>query len=134
MGEALEKARAAKDASRRISMLGSAERAQVICAMAHHLRAHGPAILAANAVDVADARAAGVAASLVDRLMLDEGRVEAMARGLEEVAAQPDPLGRTLEGSVLSNGLSVQKVTVPMGVVAIVYEARPNVTSDAAGI
>ena len=105
MGEALEKARAAKDASRRISMLGSAERAQVICAMAHHLRAHGPAILAANAVDVADARAAGVAASLVDRLMLDEGRVEAMARGLEEVAAQPDPLGRTLEGSVLSNGL-----------------------------
>ena len=74
MGEALEKARAAKDASRRISMLGSAERAQVICAMAHHLRAHGLAILAANAVDVADARAAGVAASLVDRLMLDGAR------------------------------------------------------------
>ena len=134
MGEALEKARAAKDASRRIGMLGSAERAQVICAMAQHLRTHGSAILVANAVDVADARAAGVAASLVDRLMLDEGRVEAMARGLEEVASQPDPLGRTLEGSVLSNGLSVQKVTVPMGVVAIVYEARPNVTSDAAGI
>lgn len=134
MGEALEKARAAKDASRRIGMLGSAERAQVICAMAQHLRTHGSAILVANAVDVADARAAGVAASLVDRLMLDEGRVEAMARGLEEVASQPDPLGRTLEGSVFSNGLSVQKVTVPMGVVAIVYEARPNVTSDAAGI
>ena len=75
MGEALEKARAAKDASRRIGMLGSAERAQVICAMAKHLRAHGPAILAANAADVADARAAGVSASLVDRLMLDEGRV-----------------------------------------------------------
>ena len=134
MGEALEKARAAKDASRRIGMLGSAERAQVICAMAQHLRTHGPAILAANATDMADARAAGVAASLVDRLMLDEGRVEAMARGLEEVASQPDPLGRTLEGSVLSNGLSVQKVTVPMGVVAIVYEARPNVTFDVSAL
>ena len=134
MGEAREKAQAAKAASGVVGQAGSAERSAAIRAMAGELRARCASIVAANELDVSDARAAGTSESLVDRLMLDEGRVEAMARGLEELAAQPDPLGRTLEGSVLANGLSIQKVTVPMGVVAIVYEARPNVTSDAAGI
>ena len=134
MGEALEKARAAKAASKVVGQTGSADRAAVLRAMAGELRSHRASIAAANGLDVAEARAAGTSESLVDRLMLDEARIESMAKGLEELAAQPDPLGRTLEGSVLANGLSIQKVTVPMGVVAIVYEARPNVTSDAAGI
>ncbi len=134
MGEALEKARAAKAASKVVGQIGSADRAAVIRAMAAELRVRRASIVAANELDVVDARAAGTSESLIDRLMLDEARIESMAKGLEELAAQPDPLGRTLEGSVLANGLSIQKVTVPMGVVAIVYEARPNVTSDSAGI
>lgn len=134
MAEAYDKSLAAKEASRRIGALGSAQRNAALMAMAAQLRAQAPRILAANAEDVAAAQAAGTAESLIDRLLLNEARVEGMARGLEELAAQPDPLGRVLDGSTLSNGLSIQKVTVPMGVVAIVYEARPNVTSDAAGI
>ncbi len=134
MAEAYDKSLAAKAASRRIGALGSAQRNAALMAMAAQLRAQAPRILAANAEDVAAAQAAGIAESLIDRLLLNEARVEGMARGLEELAAQPDPLGRVLDGSTLSNGLSIQKVTVPMGVVAIVYEARPNVTSDAAGI
>ncbi len=134
MAEAYDKSLAAKAASRRIGALGSAQRNAALMAMAAQLRAQAPRILAANAEDVAAAQAAGTAESLIDRLLLNEARVEGMARGLEELAAQPDPLGRVLDGSTLSNGLSIQKVTVPMGVVAIVYEARPNVTSDAAGI
>ncbi len=134
MAEAYDKSLAAKAASRRIGALGSSQRNAALMAMAAQLRAQAPRILAANAEDVAAAQAAGIAESLIDRLLLNEARVEGMARGLEELAAQPDPLGRVLDGSTLSNGLSIQKVTVPMGVVAIVYEARPNVTSDAAGI
>ncbi len=134
MAEAYDKSLAAKAASRRIGALGSAQRNAALMAMAAQLRAQAPRILAANAEDVAAAQAAGIAESLIDRLLLNEARVEGMACGLEELAAQPDPLGRVLDGSTLSNGLSIQKVTVPMGVVAIVYEARPNVTSDAAGI
>lgn len=134
MAEAYEKALAAKAASRRIGALGSAERNAALAAMAQELRRQAAPILAANAQDVQAAQANGVAPSLIDRLMLNESRIEGMARGLEELAGQPDPLGRVLDGSTLSNGLAIQKVTVPMGVVAIVYEARPNVTSDAAGI
>lgn len=134
MGEAFDKAAAAKAASRAIAALGSDERAGAIRAMAAHLRKHAPQILAANAEDVAEARSSAVAESLVDRLLLDRGRIEAMACGLEALAGQPDPVGRTLEGRVLPNGLEVERVTVPLGVVAVVYEARPNVTSDAAGI
>ena len=134
MAEAYEKALAAKAASRRIGALGSAERNAALAAMAQELRRQAAPILAANAQDVQAAQANGVVPSLIDRLMLDESRIEGMARGLEELAGQSDPLGRVLDGSTLSNGLAIQKVTVPMGVVAIVYEARPNVTSDAAGI
>ncbi len=134
MAEAYEKVLAAKAASRRIGALGSAGRNAALAAMAQELRRQAAPILAANAQDVQAAQANGVAPSLIDRLMLDESRIEGMARGLEELAGQPDPLGRVLDGSTLSNGLAIQKVTVPMGVVAVVYEARPNVTSDAAGI
>ncbi len=134
MGQAREAALRAKEASRVMARTGSDVRDGALRSMATALRARAAEVCAANAADMEAARAAGVSPQLLDRLFLDEGRVDAMARGLEEVASQPDPLGRTVSGSRLANGLSVEKVTVPLGVVAMVYEARPNVTSDAAGL
>lgn len=103
-------------------------------AMADALLASAPAILAANAEDVARAEAAGTPANIVDRLRLDEARLAAMAQGLRDVAALPDPVGEVLRGSTLANGLEMRQVRVPFGVVGMIYEARPNVTADAAGI
>ncbi len=91
-------------------------------------------ILDANGRDVAAAEESGTPASLVDRLRLDEGRVAAMAAGLREVAGLADPVGEVVRGSTLANGLELRQVRVPFGVVGIIYEARPNVTADAAGI
>ena len=102
--------------------------------MAAALRAQAGAIVAANARDMEAARAAGTKESLLDRLMLDAGRIEGMAAALEDLAALPDPLGRVQEERALENGIALQRVSVPLGVVAVVYEARPNVTADAAGI
>jgi glutamate-5-semialdehyde dehydrogenase len=91
-------------------------------------------ILVANSADVARAQDAGTTATVVDRLRLTEARIEAMAAGLRQVAALPDPVGEITEGWVRPNGLRISKVRVPLGVVAIIYENRPNVTSDAAGL
>lgn len=103
-------------------------------AMARGLRAGAAEILHANGLDVEAARSAGVKESLVDRLALDEGRIEDMAAALEELVALPDPVGRVLEERQLSNGIRLKRVSVPLGVVCVIYEARPNVTADAAGI
>ena len=91
-------------------------------------------ILAANRADLAAAEAAGRARSALDRLALDEQRIAAMAAALETVARLPDPVGEVVDGSVRPNGLRVERVRVPLGVVAVIYENRPNVTSDAAGL
>ena len=91
-------------------------------------------VLRANGVDVDAARSAGVSETVIDRLRLDHGRVESMARGLREVAALDDPVGEVVDGSVRPNGLRVRRVRVPFGVVGIIYENRPNVTSDAMGL
>jgi glutamate-5-semialdehyde dehydrogenase len=91
-------------------------------------------ILDANAQDLAAAAADGMAASAIDRLRLTEARIEGMAAGLRQVAALPDPVGEVLDGTRRPNGLEIQRVRVPLGVVAVIYENRPNVTSDAAGI
>ena len=98
------------------------------------LDAENGAVLAANARDVAAAREQGISETLIDRLRLDEKRLAAMAAGLREVAALPDPVGEVVAGDVRPNGLRVQQVRAPIGVVAIIYESRPNVTSDAAGL
>jgi glutamate-5-semialdehyde dehydrogenase len=105
-----------------------------LLAMADALDAATPVILAANADDVARARADGVSEALVDRLTLTAARVAAMADGLRDVAALPDPVGEVVRGYTLANGLEVRQLRVPLGVVGIIYEARPNVTVDAAGI
>ncbi len=105
-----------------------------LLAAADELLARRDDILAANAVDLGAATESGMAASAVDRLRLDAGRLESMAGGLRQVAGLPDPVGETLDGTTRPNGLQIQRVRVPLGVVAVIYENRPNVTSDAAGI
>ena len=126
-----EEARAASGA---LAQTSAEERNGALAAMAAALRSHAEEIIAANALDMEAARKAGTKESLLDRLMLDKGRVEAMAAALEDLVALPDPLGRVQDARTLSNGIELERVSVPLGVVAVVYEARPNVTADAAGI
>ena len=127
-------ARAAKAASRPLGFATDAERQAAVRAMAAALRSQADAILMANAEDMAAAEDAGVNAGLLDRLLLTPERIEGMAAGLEQLADLPDPVGRVLEHRTIDCGLDLSKVSVPLGLVAMVYEARPNVTADAAGI
>jgi glutamate-5-semialdehyde dehydrogenase len=123
-----------KAASRKVALLTAAEKNAALAAMAAALRANANAILAANAEDVRRAREAGTAAHLTDRLTLDPKRLEDMARGVEAVAALPDPVGEVIDRDVRPNGLEIERVRVPIGLIAVVYEARPNVTSDVAAL
>lgn len=134
MGQARKAAEAAKVASRAMARLSGDERNCILQAMADALRSSVMAICQANARDMEKAREKGVKDSLLDRLFLDESRVYSMADGLESLAALPDPVGRVLEQRSLYNGVELTRVSVPLGVVAMVYEARPNVTVDASGI
>ena len=132
--DVLAAAERAGAAGRRLALATRAHKDAALQAMADALLAGTGVVLAANAEDVARAEAAGTSANLIDRLRLDEERVAAMADGLREVAGLPDPVGEVVRGSVLANGLELRQVRVPLGVVAMIYEARPNVTADAAGI
>jgi len=124
----------ARAASRVLGRLPAARRDAGLHAAAELLVARTDDVLEANAADVATAVEAGTAPTVVDRLRLDPRRVEAMSGGLTQVAALPDPVGEVLDGWVRPNGLRISRVRVPLGVVAIIYENRPNVTSDAAGL
>lgn len=131
MGEALDKARLAHEAAPALAAADAATRSKAILAAADALKSACAEVLAANAADLARARANDMPAPLQDRLLLDEGRVSSIASAMREVASQPDPLNQVLGGWTLSSGVRLQKVSVPLGVVAMVYEARPNVTADA---
>jgi glutamate-5-semialdehyde dehydrogenase len=124
----------AQRASRVLARTGSAVKDAALRAIADALVASTPEILEANALDLEAGRASGLSAALMDRLALDPARVAAMAEGARAIAALPDPVGEVLDGFRLPNGLDVRKVRVPLGVVAVVYEARPNVTIDAAAL
>ena len=124
----------AQAASRAVGRASEKVRNQALFAMAASLRGNMADILAGNKVDMAAGKAAGMSSGLLDRLFLDEGRVNATADALESLADLPDPLGRVLEHRELEGGIDLTRVSVPLGVVAMVYEARPNVTADAAGI
>ena len=126
-----EEARAASGA---LAQTSAEERNGALRAMAAALRSHADTIVEANERDMDAARAAGTKTSLLDRLMLDESRVKAMASALEDLASLPDPLGAVQQERTLQSGIELARVSVPLGVVAVVYEARPNVTADAAGI
>ena len=134
MGEARNAALKAKEASRPLALMSTDARNEVLFVMAAALRANTGRICQANAQDMERARAKGTKDSLLDRLFLDADRIGAMADGLKALAALPDPVGKVLEERKLYNGIELSRVTVPMGVVAMVYEARPNVTADAVGI
>jgi glutamate-5-semialdehyde dehydrogenase len=129
-----EVATRARDAATVLALATRATKDAALEAMAQALLDDSDRILAANAEDVAAGERAGTPAHLIDRLRLDRGRVAAMAQGLREVAGLADPVGEVLRGSTLANGLELRQVRVPFGVVGVIYEARPNVTADAAGI
>ena len=126
----LENAKAAKT---RVCNLTCEEKNKALLSMAEALTAHEEAILAANARDL-EAAAGSISPVMLDRLRLTPDRIAAMARGIREVAALPDPVGEILEEHTRPDGLNIRKVAVPMGVIAIIYESRPNVTSDAAAL
>ena len=126
--------RAAKRAARQLATIDTATKNAALLAMADALEARTPEILEANARDLEAGREAGLSSALMDRLALDEVRVAGMAAGVREIVALQDPVGEVLDGFRLPNGLDVRKVRVPLGVVAVVYEARPNVTIDAAAL
>jgi glutamate-5-semialdehyde dehydrogenase len=130
----LEVAQRARSASRALALATRAEKDAALRAMADDLVAATQAVLAANDDDLRRAEAGGTPPNILDRLRLSPERVAAMAEGLREVAGLPDPVGEVVRGSVLANGLELRQVRVPFGVVGMVYEARPNVTADAAGI
>ncbi|HLW71625.1 MAG TPA: glutamate-5-semialdehyde dehydrogenase [Candidatus Binataceae bacterium] len=122
---------AARDAACRLALAGTAQKNDALAHLARALRDSTAVLLAANATDVAAARAAGEGGAFVERLTLNPDRIAAMARGVEEVAALPDPVGETIANWTRPNGLAIAQVRVPLGVIAIVYESRPNVTIDA---
>ena len=129
-----ELAQQAKVASRRLAVASSAEKDAALLAAADLLVARSADLLEANATDVARAEAAATSPTLVDRLRLTDARIDNMAGGLRQVAALRDPVGEITDGWVRPNGLRIERVRVPLGVVAIIYESRPNVTSDAAAL
>jgi glutamate-5-semialdehyde dehydrogenase len=124
----------ARVAATDLALATRAAKDSALNAMADALLEHAPEILGANSEDCAAAEASGTAEHLVDRLRLTDERIAGMADGLREVAGLPDPVGEVVRGSTLANGLELRQVRVPFGVVGIIYEARPNVTADAAGI
>src|SRR5437867_12574948 len=127
-------AKQAKAASRELAKLTTAEKNGCLLAMADALERSGNAIKAANALDMQTGAKMGLSAAMLDRLKLDDKRIAGMAKGLREVAALADPVGRVVEERVRPNGLKLRKISTPIGVVVIIYESRPNVTADAASL
>ncbi|HWU19966.1 MAG TPA: glutamate-5-semialdehyde dehydrogenase [Nocardioides sp.] len=132
--DVIDVARTARTASRTLALATRAHKDRALHAMADALVARSAEILAANAEDVARAEQGGTPANIIDRLRLTPERLDGMAQGLRDVAGLADPVGEVVRGGVLANGLEMRQIRVPFGVVGMIYEARPNVTADAAGI
>lgn len=130
----LAKAQAAKAASRKLAVCGSSVKNEALLAMADALEKRSELILEANQMDLEDARQKGLKRSYLDRLMVNENRIAQMAEGLRQTAALPDPIGKGDYSTIRPNGLEIRRVRVPIGVIGMIYEARPNVTADAAGL
>ena len=123
---------AAREAARLLATTSSAKKNEALLAMAEQMLAQSEAILAANALDLQAGRKNGLSEAMLDRLKLDAKRLNSMAEGIRTAAALPDPVGRILKEWKNDNGLTFRKISVPIGVIGIIYESRPNVTSDAA--
>ena len=126
--------RDARAAARVLAVAPAAQKDKALAAMAASIRAHSARILAANAEDIAAATAVGMTGALLDRLTLNAARIEGMAAGIEVVAALKDPVGHVTESWTRPNGMSIERVRVPLGVIGIIYESRPNVTADAGAL
>ena len=124
----------ARDAARALASVSGARRRQALETAAASVRAAAGAIIAANDADMASAAASGLSPAMLDRLRLDAGRVEAMAAGIATVAALPDPVGAVIDARTAPSGIALSRVRVPIGVIGIIYESRPNVTADAAAL
>src|SRR5215211_3745453 len=124
----------AREAARLLALAPSAQKDRALAAMAAAMRARSAEIIAANVQDLADAKGAGATAALIDRLALDAKRVAAMADGVEVVRALADPVGAVTERWTRPNGMTIERVRVPLGVIGIIYESRPNVTADAGAL
>lgn len=134
MEDIRQTARAAREASRTLAASSGAERTASLHAIAKGLRENAASIIKANALDLDAGREKGLDDAFIDRLMLNEDRIEDMARAVEEIAAQNDPIGTVESEIVRPNGIRVARERIPLGVIAVIYEARPNVTSDAAAL
>jgi glutamate-5-semialdehyde dehydrogenase len=126
--------REAKAAARLLALASTAQKNRALAAMAGAIRADREAILAANSEDLADGKAAGLTGAFLDRLALNDTRIESMAAGIEVVRDLPDPVGKVTESWVRPNGMTIERVRVPIGVIGIIYESRPNVTADAGAL
>ena len=124
--------RQAREASYRLSQLSSDRKNEILLAMAAGIRASMPALLEANALDLESGNTKGLSSAMLDRLRLDEARIEAMAAGIDQVATLPDPVGQVLDAWNRPNGINIEQIRVPIGTIGIIYESRPNVTADAA--
>jgi len=124
----------AKASSRVLATISGREKNRILNEMAKALRDHTGDLISANALDMADGKKNNLSSALMDRLSLDEFRIHAMAVAIEEIAALKDPVGRILDGWITEDGLNMQKVSIPIGVIGIIYESRPNVTSDTAAL
>ncbi|MEI9960294.1 MAG: hypothetical protein WDM76_03935 [Limisphaerales bacterium] len=127
-------AKNAKAASRELALLTTAEKNSCLLAMADALEKNADAIKVANTLDMEAGAKNGLSSAMLDRLKLDDKRIAGMAKGLREVATLPDPVGKILDERTRPNGLKLQKISTPIGVVVIIYESRPNVTADAASL
>ncbi|MFZ1060794.1 MAG: gamma-glutamyl-phosphate reductase, partial [Candidatus Rokuibacteriota bacterium] len=128
------KARAAKEAARALALCSTKLKNEALSQMARGLEEKGAMILEANRADLDRARSQSYPRAFLDRLTLTEARIEEMAAGLRQVAGLPDPVGKTVEVWRRPNGMEIARVRVPLGVVGFIYESRPNVTADAAGL
>src|SRR5262249_22605546 len=126
--------RGARAAARVLAIAPAEQKNRALGAMAKAMRSGKAAILAANAQDMTDGRAGGLTGSFLDRLELDDKRIEAMAEGLDVIRDLPDPVGKVTESWTRPNGMTIERVRVPLGVVGVIYESRPNVTADAGAL
>ena len=124
----------AKASSRVLATISGREKNRILSEMAQALRDQTADLVKANALDMREGEKNNLTSALMDRLLLDESRIESMAVALEDIAALKDPVGRVLDGWITDDGLKMEKVSIPIGVIGIIYESRPNVTSDTAAL
>jgi len=133
MSTTIDILKSAKVASRSLALLSTEQKNEALAAMADTLEYNADTILKANSIDVSAAKSS-LSSVMIDRLILNEDRIKSMAKGIRDVISLPDPVGKILSSNILPNGLNIEKVSVPLGVIGIIYESRPNVTSDAAAL